>query len=138
MLLDNIAGKMVECIVGFNYHEVTVFTPYISNRDIVYHRQVVKCKFSPRTAVKLGQVEVQGASSGKMVVFEDDLNMSTYVAPEAFVGVGWTFKPESYVVLGDHISINNVSDLEDRYTIKSVYHNNYSFSLKHHFSLELV
>ena len=94
--------------------------------------------FTPKDAVRLGQVEVQGASSGKMIIFERDLTMSNYVAPDSFTGTGFTFKPETIVVLGTHADITNVDSLDTRYTVKSVLHNNYSLVLGHHFMLELV
>ena len=88
----------------------------------------------------LGNVEVSEADTGKLVVFEDDLNMNEYVEPKDYEGVGFTFDLESIIAIGEvDKDITNIRDLEDyeHYTVSSVLHNNYSFALPHHFSLEV-
>lgn len=122
----------------FSQHTATLFIPYIKDRDTAYARQEIKCRFTPKDSVRLGRVEVQGSASGKIIVFEKDLDMTKYVEPDSFAGTGFTFKPETIVVLGTHADITSVDGLDTRYTVQSVGHNNYSFVMGHHFILEVV
>lgn len=126
---------------NFTPHTITVFNKYYDNRQVKYKRLVIEnCKFTPKRAVVLGNVEVSEADTGKLVVFEKDLNMNEYVEPKDYEGLGFTFDLESIVAIGQiDTDVTNIRDLEDyeHYTVSSVLHNNYSFALPHHFSLEV-
>lgn len=124
--------------MDFRPHTATLFIPYVDSNEIKYAKEEIVCKFTPRDAVSLGRVEVQGSSNAKLIVFNEDLEMTNYVEPDSWAGTGFTFIPETVVVLGSHDMIDNVTELDSRYTVKSVYKNDYSFVLGHHFVLELV
>lgn len=130
-------------IVVYNMtpHTVTLFNKYYEGRNAKYKRTVLDfCKFTPKRMVTLGNVQVSENDTGKLLVYERDLNMTDYVLPKSYEGVGFTFDTESIVVIGRiETDINSIKDLEDyeHYTVASVLHNNYSFALPHHFSLEV-
>ena len=125
----------------FNNQTITLFNKYFdeASRDTKYKRTLIEnCKFNPIQAVDLGNIQVKANDNGKLFVFEEDLVMSEYVDPIDYKGIGFTFNPEDIVVIGNYPNeINSVKELEsyNRYTIKDITHNKYSFILPYHFSI---
>lgn len=119
-------------------HIVTIYNKYDNGQK--YKRTLIEnCKFVPHDSVTLGNVKVQGSSSGKLFVYEKDLVMDDYHEPRNFNGDGFTFDTETIVAIGNSPEIISVKDLKDfeHYTVVTVIHQNYSFILPHHFSLEV-
>lgn len=120
--------------------KVTMFMKYVCRHNSVrYKRYVIdKCKISEHQGIQIGQGMILETNNSKMMVFEKDLDMKKYVVAEKFKGRGFTFANENIVVIGEHDDITSVSQIVGRhYTIKNVSHNDYSFTLDHHFSLSL-
>jgi len=126
-------------LYDFTPQTITIYNKYVRRGSVRYKRTILnRCKITTKDAVRLGQVEVQGSNSGKVFVYEKDLNMERYVEPSKFIGRGFTFANETLVVIGEGEKIESVSELTNPYTVIGVYHNNTSFVLDHHFILEIV
>lgn len=121
-------------------HSITIYNKYLKGRDTAYKSMFIEnCMFSPKDAVKLGNVQVQGSNNGKILIYEEDVDMTLYKKPNDFNGEGFTFSTESIVVIGEGPEITSIRDLEkyEHYTVTSVLHQNYSLVLPYHFSLEV-
>lgn len=123
-------------------HTITLFNKYYDEniKDIRYKRTLIEhCKFSPKDSVKLGSTQITRSDNGKLFIYDKDLNMDEYVKPNEYEGTGFTFSMEDIIVIGEAPDIASIKDLRgsEHYTIVGVLHNNYSFVIPHHFSLEV-
>lgn len=93
---------------------ITIYNHYhdiISQTDKYKRTIVLKTHFESIEGATLGGVEVNTDNTYKVVI---PLKTGGYVPPNVYAGVGWTLKPNDYIVKGVcAVELDSYADIQD-------------------------